>query len=60
MADNTPNVSEVSFRRKFNLGDFETMDIELTATIAQGQNPGEVLKALDKATVRYRDERQAR
>ncbi len=27
------NVKEVSFRRKFNLGGYETLDVELVATI---------------------------
>lgn len=47
-------ITEVSFRRKFNLGNYETEDIELTATVRQGQDPADVLKALDKATVEYR------
>jgi Tfp pilus assembly protein PilP len=48
------HIKEVSFRRKFNLGNFETEDIEFVATVSEGQNPSEVLQALDKATVAYR------
>jgi len=46
-------VKEVSFRRKFNLGNYETLDIELTAAINDGQNVREVLSALEKETIKY-------
>ena len=46
-------VKEVSFRRKFNLGNYETLDIELTAAINDGQNVQEVLSALEKGTIKY-------
>jgi len=32
----------------------ETEDINFVATVADGQKPDEVLKALDAATVKYR------
>jgi len=54
----TPVIREVTLRRKFNLGNYETLDIEFVATIQPEQNPGEVLKALDKATVTYRKSRE--
>lgn len=50
---NEPVIREVAFRRKFNLGNYETMDVELVATIAAGQNTIEVLKALDKKSVEF-------
>ena len=53
-----PVIREVTFRRKFNLGNYETFDVELVATVQPDQNPGEVLKALDKATVTYRKARE--
>jgi len=53
-----PNITQVSFRRKFNLGGYETMDIELTATIGPEQDHQEVLKVLDKETVKYRRSRE--
>jgi|WetSurMetagenome_2_1015567.scaffolds.fasta_scaffold47365_1 hypothetical protein len=49
-----PNIKEVSFSRKFNLGNYETMDIGLTATITEGQSVSETLKILDKYTVQYK------
>lgn len=54
-----PVIREVTLRRKFNLGNYETLDVELVATVQPDQNPGEVLKALDKATVTYRKAREA-
>ncbi len=50
-----PVIKEVHFSRKFNLGNYETMDVGFVATVAEGQNPSEVVKALDRATVLYRD-----
>jgi hypothetical protein len=51
------SISEVSFRRKFNLGNYETFDVELKATVEYEQEPLEVLHALDKLTVQFRNER---
>ena len=48
-------IKEVSFRRKFNLGNYETMDIELTATIGPDDDVNEVVKALDRKTVEIRN-----
>lgn len=48
-------IKEVSFRRKFNLGNYETMDIELTATVGPEDNVDDVVKALDKKTVKIRN-----
>jgi len=47
-------ITQVSFTRKFNLGGYETEDINFVATVADGQKPDDVLKALDAATVKYR------
>lgn len=48
-------IKEITFRRKFNLGNYETMDIELTATIGPEDDVDEVFKALDKKTVQLRN-----
>lgn len=45
-----PTIKEVHLSRKFNLGNYETLDIGFVATIQEGQEVGDVLKALDKAT----------
>jgi hypothetical protein len=50
-------IREVAFRRKFNLGNYETFDIELVATVGENQDAKEVMRALDKATQEYRKER---
>lgn len=50
-------IKEVIFRRKFNLGNYETFDIELVATVGPNQDAQEVLKALDEATIKYRKSR---
>ena len=51
------DIKEISFTRKFNLGNYETMDIELTATIGPEDDVDEVYKALDKKTVQLRNSR---
>lgn len=50
-------IKEVSFRRKFNLGNYETMDIELTATVSPGEDAADVVKALDRKTVEIRNKK---
>ena len=54
---NKPNIKEVHFSRKFNLGNYETFEVGLIATISEDQNPGEIIKALDKATIVYKNAR---
>ena len=48
-------IKEISFTRKFNLGNYETMDVGLVATIGPGDSIDEVFKALDKKTVDVRN-----
>lgn len=50
-------IKEVAFRRKFNLGNYETMDIELIATVGPDDDVNEVVKALDRKTVEIRNKR---
>lgn len=37
------NVSKVSYRKKFNLGNYETEDLEVEVTVQPGENPGEAM-----------------
>jgi len=55
-----PKITEVHFTRKFNLGNYETEDVGFVATVSDGQNPEEVLQALDAATVKYRKYQQGK
>ena len=50
-------IVEVTFTRKFNLGNYETMDIGLKATIGPDDDVNEVVKALDRKTVELRNKR---
>ena len=50
-------IKEVTFTRKFNLGNYETMDISLTATVGPEDDVNEVVKALDRKTVELRNKR---
>lgn len=48
-------ITEVSFHRKFNLGNYETMDVGLVATLGEGDDPIDTLKRLDQYTITYRE-----
>jgi proteasome assembly chaperone (PAC2) family protein len=50
------NITEITFGRVFNLGNYETFRVELKATVGPGQTAEELAKALDKATVRIRED----
>ena len=52
-------VREVAVRRKFNLGNYETLDIEFIATVNEGQDFQEVAKALDKETRLFKKYRES-
>ena len=47
-------ITEVSFERVFNLGNYETCRIGLKATVTLENGVAKTLQALDRATVRYR------
>jgi len=49
------NIKEVSFERVFNLGNYETCRIGLKATVTEENGVAKTIKALDRATVRYRN-----
>ena len=48
-------IKEVTFTRKFNLGNYETMDVSLTATIGPEDDVDETFRALDKKTIEIRN-----
>jgi hypothetical protein len=50
-----PAITEATFGRVFNLGNYETFRVELKATVGPGQSVEEVVSALDDMTVRLRN-----
>jgi hypothetical protein len=50
-------VKEVYFERVFNLGNYESFRIGLTATVGTKQTAEEVVTALDEFTVKVRNMR---
>jgi hypothetical protein len=48
------DVTEVTFGRVFNLGNYETFRVELKATVGPYQTAAEVVAALDAMTVEMR------
>jgi hypothetical protein len=50
-------IKEVHFERVFNLGNYETFRIGLTATVGPKQTAEEVAGMLDEATVKIRNTR---
>jgi hypothetical protein len=50
-------IQEVYFERVFNLGNYETFRIGLTATVGPKQTAEEVAGMLDEATVKIRNTR---
>jgi hypothetical protein len=52
--DDEANVTEAYFERVFNLGNYETFRVGLTATVGPGQTAGEVVSMLDKMTIKIR------
>lgn len=51
-------IKEVEVRRKFNPGNYETMDIGVVATVGPGQIPDEVIAMVDKNIIRIGNERK--
>jgi hypothetical protein len=50
-------IKEVYFERVFNLGNYESFRIGLTATVGPKQTAEEVVAALDEFTVKIRNKR---
>lgn len=43
-------ITKITYRRKFNLGDYSNEDIELEAEVTEGEDVQEVFKQLKKET----------
>jgi hypothetical protein len=50
-----PDIKEVYFERVFNLGNYETFRIGLTATIGAKQKVDDVVEKLDQYTVALKE-----
>jgi hypothetical protein len=48
---------EVSVTRKFNLGNYETLDIGLKAFIEEGEDPKQAMAKLEDEILRYQNKR---
>jgi hypothetical protein len=53
-AGDVVEVTEATFGRVFNLGNYETFRVELKATVGPRQTPESVVAALDAMTVKMR------
>lgn len=56
-------IKQVNLRRKFNLGNYETLDIEFFADVTEGEDFRDVAECLDEETecfMRAREERKLR
>jgi len=47
------DVKQVTVRRKFNLGNYETLDIEFVASVNEGDNFRDVALRLDAETEKF-------
>jgi len=56
--DLAKQVTEVSFDRLFNLGNYETFRIGLKATVGPKQTPEEVIEAMDEFTMKMRNKKK--
>ena len=46
-------ITYVEFTRKFNLGNFESQDIKLSADVEEGETVDQVIQALKKTTLEH-------
>lgn len=52
------DVREISIRRKFNLGNYESIDIEYLAAVKEGQDFKEVALSLDREATKFFEARE--
>lgn len=50
-------VKEITITRKFNLGNYQTLDIGLVATVGPDENLLDVAKALDDKIIKIRNQK---
>jgi hypothetical protein len=50
-------IKEVHYERVFNLGNYETCRVGLTATVGPKQTPEEIIGELDEFTLKMRNEK---
>ena len=51
-------IAQVAYRRKFNLGNYETMDIELVADVEPGEQVKDVLDSLVREAKDWKKEKE--
>jgi predicted Zn-dependent protease with MMP-like domain len=49
--------TEIAITRKFNLGNYQTMDITVKASLGEGEDPVQALHALERLIMDYWDGR---
>jgi len=52
------NVKQVSYKRTFNLGNYENIAVELVAEIQDGESPDQVLDELAKQTIEWKQKQR--
>lgn len=50
-------IKEIEVTRKFNLGNYQTLDIGLVATVGEGEDVAQVARALDQKIVEIRNKK---
>lgn len=52
-------IKEVSYRRIFNLGNYESAQVEMKATVSEGEDPKKVIDQLAAETKAWRKSKEA-
>ena len=50
-------IKEIEVTRKFNLGNYQTLDIGLVATVGEGEDVSQVARALDQKIIEIRNKK---